>query len=130
MKFAIKPEDKLALVIALLPHPIQGAERQDIRLTAWDDLGVRKFARLASLRMQKQGDRVTFTAEEMEGLTGDVPVVVDLSPVTVQFLIDEIIAGVPGLFVDQLAELRGELRRLQDKTYELPRELRALEAVG
>lgn len=124
MKFAIKPEDKLALVFSLVPHNVQGAERQDIRLIAWDDLGVRAFARLVAQRLQKQGPQATFSADEVAAFAGAALEVVDLQVTTVQFLIDEIAAGVPGTFVDQLTELRQELRRLQDKKYELPAELR------
>lgn len=121
MKFAIKPEDKLALVLSIVPHAVQGAERQDIRLTAWDDLGVRGFARIASQRMQKQIAR--FSDEEMVPFIGETSVAVELQATTVQFLIDEIGAGTPGVYADQLAEIRHDLLKLQKGAYTLPEHL-------
>lgn len=126
MKFAIRPEDKLALVISLVPHTVQGAERQDTRIETWDRLGVRSFARLFSQRLQKAvpGTPVSFSDEELKPFTGKKSVVVDLEAASVQFLIDEIGVGVPGIFQDQLTELRHELKALSDKKYELPKDLR------
>lgn len=124
MKFAITPEDKLALVISIVPHECRGAERQDARITTWDDLEVREFARLSSQRIARFGERATFTVDEVKQFSGTKRVLVDLQPSSVQFLIDEITAGVPGVYQDQLTELRYELRQLQEKTYKLPEELR------
>lgn len=122
MKFGITPQDKLALVISIIPHEAQGAERQDTRLTAWDDLGVREFARVASRAMQRQP--YSFPADSLKPFVEGPAVLVDLQPSTVQFLIDEITVGVPGVYQDQLTELRHDLKRLQDKSYRLPEHLR------
>jgi hypothetical protein len=122
MKFGISPQDKLALVISIVPHECHGAERQDTRLTAWDDLCVREFARVASRAMQRQP--YSFKADDLAPFADGKAVLVDLQPSTVQFLIDEIAAGVPGVYQDQLTELRHDLKRLQEKTYRLPDHLR------
>ncbi len=111
MKFAISPQDKLALVLTIVPHNVQGAEQQDIRLAAWDDLGVRKFARLVAQRLQRA--QPTFADSEVAMFVGETPEDVDLQATTVQFLITELGTAVPGVYADQLAEIRHALIALQ-----------------
>lgn len=132
MKFAINTEDRIALVISLVHNPnerIAGVEAQDARISAWEDLGVRKLARTFALRLAAgQGQ---LTGAEIIEACGKQPaakkVLVDLQASSVASLIGGIAAGVPGVYLDQLTDVRRDLQRLQSKTYELPKELRGKE---
>lgn len=125
MKFAISPEDKLALVISLTGERITGVEAQDSRITAWEDLGVRPLARLWAQRLVTP--QAHLTNDEITSHLGkklDKKQLVDLQPTTIVSLVNGIAAGVPGPYLDQLTDVRRDLERLRNKTYELPRELR------
>ena len=126
MKFAINTEDRIALVVSLTGERIAGVEAQDARISAWEDLGVRKLARTFASRLATGQGRLT--GDEITEACGkqaaDKKVLVDLQPSSVASLVAGIGAGVPGVYLDQLTDVRRDLERLRSKSYELPRELR------
>lgn len=132
MKFAISTEDKIALVVSLVGERIVGVEAQDARIGAWEDLGVRQLARMFASRLARGEARLT--GDEITDACGkqkaDKKVLVDLQPSSIVSLVGGIAQGVPGVYLDQLTEVRRDLQRLQAKTYELPKELRGKEPKG
>lgn len=132
MKFAINTEDKIALVVSLTGERIAGVEAQDARIGAWEDLGVRKLARTFAARLTT--GQATLTGAEIVEACGKQAaakkVLVDLQASSIASLVGGIAAGVPGVYLDQLTDVRRDLQRLQNKTYELPRELRGKEPKG
>jgi len=125
MKFGITKFEQIALTSHLVGQPSPNPEHGRKRLRAWDELGV------ADLADQLAGAVAGFGAGPPSAAWADkkTPHLVDLNADIVEHLIAGLSIQVSGIWADTLTRLRERLEQLRDKKYELPAELRGLQAV-
>lgn len=124
MKFHVTAREKLAICILLVPRPTANLEAGHIRMNAWDELGVKDLA-FQVADMQMMGSNDIQAAPYRDNRT---PILVDITPMTIDFLLKGFEGEVPGHFSEVIRPLQDRLISLRDKTYKLPPELRPAKA--
>lgn len=128
MKCHVTKREQLALTTFLVPKPTANLEQGHLRMTAWDELGIRELA--YDIAEMAAGVGTPFDHKPWIDRT---PILVNLSAPVVDWLLKQLDCEIPGAFSEVLRGLQDRLISLRDKNYKLPKELRgdkpALESV-
>ncbi len=125
MKFGITRYELFALTSHLVGQPSPNPEHGRKRLRAWGEMGVDDLADALATMASGFGGEIK-VADWADKKTQRL---VDLTADVLDFVIAGAAAQVTGVWADTVARVRERLEALRDKRYELPAELRQLEAV-
>lgn len=123
MKCHVTKRELLAIATFIVPKPTVNLEQAHVRMTAWDELGMRGLAYDVS-------EMVAVNASlDVKPWLDRAPILVDLTAPVVDFLLKQMEGEMPGAFTEVLRPVQDRLVALRDKNYKLPPELRRDELV-